>query len=89
MYFETAPPPKTKLTRKVTLTGVLRYETARKKWVGKRVLIRSNEHGAWWRGDGAGYTMYVEAAGRYDFEDALSRTAHCDRSKGICFYEAP
>ena len=90
--FELAPPKPARtiqLKRKLTLSGALRYETARDKWRGKKVLIRSREHGAFWRDKGAGYTVYVEAAGRYDFDDALSHTRHCDPSKGIVFYLAP
>lgn len=36
-------------------------------------LIWSNEHRAWWRPDCRGYTHRVEEAGRYTFEDALSK----------------
>lgn len=28
-------------------------------------LIWSNEHRAWWRPDRCGYTLHIEAAGRY------------------------
>ena len=33
-------------------------------------LIWSNEHGAWWRPDSAGYTNKVESAGRYSEAEA-------------------
>ncbi|TXI84271.1 MAG: hypothetical protein E6Q40_09630 [Cupriavidus sp.] len=33
-------------------------------------LVYSNEHKAWWRPDGKGYTTFVESAGRYTFEEA-------------------
>jgi len=36
-----------------------------------RYLIWSNEHGAWWRAGGYGYTSRVESAGRVSQEDAL------------------
>lgn len=34
-------------------------------------LIWSNEHNAWWRADGIGYTHRVDHAGRYGFSEAL------------------
>lgn len=34
-------------------------------------LIWSNEHNAWWRPDGKGYTRVIENAGRYSREDAM------------------
>ena len=46
-------------------------------------LIWSNEHGAWWRPNAAGYTMRIEEAGRYSREEAIShsrvRDQHRDR----------
>lgn len=35
-------------------------------------LIWSNEHQAWWRPNSCGYTIYVDAAGRYGRDEALS-----------------
>ncbi len=34
-------------------------------------VIWSNEHRAWWRANGGGYTQNVERAGRYTRDDAL------------------
>lgn len=88
-YFKKCPPEVVKLSSRVTLMGVLKSDATQKKWDGKNVLIYSREHDAFWRTGGAGYTMYVDAAGRYPFADALKRTKHCDKSKGIVFYKAP
>lgn len=35
-------------------------------------LIWSNEHRAWWREDSNGYTVHLDAAGRYTRAEALS-----------------
>lgn len=35
-----------------------------------KYLIWSNEHNAWWRPNGNGYTKSIEEAGRYTFERA-------------------
>ena len=34
-------------------------------------LIWSNEHQAWWRPNSRGYTIHVDAAGRYEREEAI------------------
>lgn len=39
-------------------------------------LIWSNEHRAWWRQNGCGYTVHVSEAGRYDRDEALSISAN-------------
>jgi hypothetical protein len=39
-------------------------------------LIWSNEHGAWWRANSAGYTVHMAAAGAYTRDQALSICAH-------------
>jgi hypothetical protein len=41
-------------------------------------LIWSNEHRAWWRPKSCGYTIHVDAAGRYAHDEALEicRSAH-------------
>lgn len=33
-------------------------------------LVWSNQHGQWWRGGRAGYTQYIEEAGRYSRAEA-------------------
>ncbi len=35
-------------------------------------LVWSNEHNSWWRANSGGYTSYVESAGEYTKEEALS-----------------
>lgn len=37
-------------------------------------LVWSNEHGAWWGPNSAGYLYKVEEAGRYTLAEAMS---HC------------
>lgn len=37
-----------------------------------RYLIWSNEHRAWWRPNRCGYTIYLEAAGRYPRDEAVA-----------------
>jgi len=37
------------------------------------VLIWSDEHGAWWRPDGMGYTQRIEEAGLYNEDEAVQR----------------
>lgn len=39
---------------------------------GPMYLIWSNEHQAWWRPNSRGYTLSVEAAGRYERDEALT-----------------
>lgn len=34
-------------------------------------LVWSNEHRSWWRPNSYGYTVHVEAAGRYSREEAI------------------
>jgi hypothetical protein len=38
-------------------------------------LIWSNEHQAWWRPNHAGYTPFIEEAGRYEFDVAAKIVA--------------
>jgi hypothetical protein len=49
------------------------------------VRIYSDEHGAYWRPNGSGYTIRVNAAGIYTLADATARTAHCGPEKRIEF----
>ena len=49
-----------------------------------RVRIWSNEHRAYWRPNGCGYTTEPEMAGMFDAEDAVERTRHCGPEKQIC-----
>ncbi len=64
----------------------LRWPSLRAKWSGKRVRIYSNEHEAYWRENGAGYTTDGLESGVYLFEDAWKRTAHCGPEKRITYH---
>jgi hypothetical protein len=69
----------------VTLEEAKQDEGLRKELAGAMVMIRSREHGAFWRENCCGYTDQAWQAGAYRFEDAYENTSHCDRSKGIEF----
>lgn len=49
------------------------------------VRIWSDEHGAYWRPNGSGYTHRASAAGIYTLADATARTSHCGPEKRIEF----
>ena len=50
-----------------------------------KVLIWTDEHGAYWRENGGGYTWDKLEAGIYDIKDAYRRTKHCSEDKLIKF----
>lgn len=52
-------------------------------------LIWSNEHRAWWRPRGRGYTMQLEKAGRYSREDAIKHCRVRDQEPGVPLPELP
>ena len=60
--------------KRLTLAGIKRCsaEACAKlaQFRGRKVWIRSGEHGAWWRPEAAGYTDIRDEAGVYDFDDA-------------------
>jgi hypothetical protein len=37
----------------------------------EKYLVWSHEHGAWWRPESHGYTVYLQSAGRYSRDEAL------------------
>jgi hypothetical protein len=63
-------------------------ERVKAKLAGKRVLIFSREHNAFWGSNGCGYVQWRNGAGVYRFEDAWRRTNHCGPEKKIIFVEA-
>lgn len=75
---------------RVTLNGIkqrgLVNWKAREKWLHRRVRVWSEEHRAWWRPTGNGYTTAEAGAGVYDFADAYERTKHCGPEKRIEFF---
>lgn len=50
---------------------------------GELVFIWSEEHRAYWRPDGCGYTNRISQAGVYTRDDAEARTGHCGPEKRI------
>ena len=50
------------------------------------VYIWSDEHRAFWRPNGSGYTSNPLDAGVYTFREAYEKTAHCGPEKKIMFY---
>lgn len=60
----------------------------RAAWAGKMVRIWSEEHGAYWRPSGGGYTVRVPEIGVFPFEMAWTITRHAGPEKGIWFEEA-
>lgn len=73
------------LTGRENLERLKRWPSLMAHWRGRAVYIYSNEHDAYWRANGAGYTRDGLNAGQYWFEDAWARTNHCDPSKRIEF----
>ena len=49
----------------------------------KQVYIFSDEHNAYWRPNGAGYTLDGIDAGIYDKDEAIRKTKHCGPEKRI------
>ncbi len=78
-----APPAIIKFSRQ--LRSFQRRPEWAVKYNGREVLIRSREHGAWWRTNACGYSLELSGAGVYLFEDALDRTNHCGPEKKIQF----
>lgn len=58
-------------------------------FMGRKVRIWSDEHRAWWRAEGHGYTTVLERAGIYDYADARQRVWHCGPEKKILFERLP
>lgn len=80
-----APIPATAYRRRLDIMLRKGGERIRAKLAGKQVLIRSEEHIAWWREGYCGYTTSRAHAGVYLFEDAFEHTRHCGREKRIVF----
>lgn len=60
----------------------------REEWARRNVRIWSQEHCAWWRPDGAGYTDDEAQAWVVDFPTAYEHTKHCGPEKKINFFGA-
>src|SRR5690242_12121938 len=63
--------------------------TDRETNLREHYLIWSNEHGAWWRPNAAGYTIQLEKAGRYSRSEALKHCAGRDQEPGKPLPELP
>jgi len=61
----------------------------RKWWSARKVIIWSNEHGAWWRPEGKGYTGDRADAWAVDFLTAWNYTQHCGPEKKINYCALP
>ena len=75
---------------RLTLAGIRRTgqglgSAKCRAFAGREVVIWSDQHGAWWRKDAAGYTDDISQAGVYQFEDAYARTSHCGPEKEISY----
>lgn len=66
-----------------TLERLQRYPGIFARWKDKKVRIFSREHDAYWRPNGAGYTVDGLEAGIYSFEEAYLNTKHCGPEKRI------
>lgn len=70
----------------ITLFSIKCWPSKAKALADKHVRIWSNEHRAWWRPEGCGYTTNVNEAGIYTFKDAFDCTSDCGPEKGIEYY---
>lgn len=52
-------------------------------------LVWSNEHRAWWRPRAQGYTVHLEAAGRFSREEAIKHSRGGDQYRGQPLPELP
>lgn len=69
-------------TQSYSLEKLKEDPSLRKRLEGKRVLIWSGEHRAYWAGPG-GYTLRFHEAARFDFDDAWGRSNHAGPEKEI------
>lgn len=68
-----------------SLVRLQRWPALMRHWDNCMVRIYSEEHGAYWRPEGAGYTCDGLEAGVYVFEDAFKCTRHCGPEKRIVY----
>lgn len=61
----------------------------REWWARQNVKIWSEEHRAWWRDGGAGYTDDISQAWVLDFPTAYDETKHCGPEKKINYVVVP
>ncbi|MCP4493157.1 MAG: hypothetical protein GY820_38535 [Gammaproteobacteria bacterium] len=93
-YFaENQRPPKIQLDTNVikrrkgkslTQQHIKRHSEKMKRF--DKVMIWSNQWGAWWRQSG-GYTDDIEQAGVFEIADAWKRSGHCGPEKRITYQE--
>lgn len=76
---------KKKIRRRLTSIKRKGGERTIAKLAGAKVRIWSDEHCAWWRPNGIGYTGLPDFAGVWVFEDAYLETQHCGPEKKIIF----
>lgn len=68
-----------------SLQDIRKYPELLADLEGKMVRIWTGQWRAWWLPLGCGYTLNKDEAGIYDFDDAYSRTRHCDVEKQIIY----
>jgi hypothetical protein len=69
--------------RTVTLEALNRNPLLASRLIGRRVVVWSGEHGAYWRDNASGYVVEIEDAGVYAFEAAHFLTEHMGPEKQI------
>ena len=74
-----------KYSDRETLERIKRWPKLKNRFT--LVKIYSNEHKAFWRGKGNGYTLKPEESDTWTCEEAFKRTQHCGPEKQIQFVD--
>lgn len=76
---------KTISLRHIKRVGLVDWHS-REWWARQNVRIWSQEHGAWWRSEAAGYTFDEGQAWVIDFPSAYDATKNCGPEKKISYF---